>query len=234
VDITALSGEESEGKNRYRSVIAGMEFDDFIRLVARRDRGLMQRNKLRLIWELAVDSIGCTEGDSLDIESKMMVDGLMQIRETIRITCERIEEICLTFPEYRCLLSIPSFGPDVSSKVLAAIGNPYRFEKGNQVLRIAGYDLSAKRSGKTSDSAVPVITKKGKADLCYALYQAAFVASTQNKYFMTYYANKLHDREKERGIKTKMKIKLAAKMLIIAWTLMKKREPFDPTYLNLN
>jgi len=51
---------------------------------------------------------------------------------------------------------------------------------------------------------------------------------------MIYYANKLRDRERERGIKTKMKVKLAAKMLIIAWTLMKKREPFDPTYLNLN
>jgi transposase len=43
---------------------------------------------------------------------------------------------------------------------------------------------------------------------------------------MLYYANKLGGREKERGIKTKMKVKLAAKMLIIAWTLMKKRQSF--------
>jgi len=216
------------------SVMAGMAFDEFIGLVAPRDRGLMQRKKLRSIWELAVDSVGCTEGESLEFESKMMVDGLLQVREAIRITSERIEKICLTFPEYHYLLSIPGFGPDVSSTVLAAIGNPYRFEKGSQVLRIAGYDLSAKRSGKTSDNAVPVITKKGKADLRYALYQAALVASTRNKYFMLYYVNKLRGREKERGIKTKMKVKLAAKMLIIAWTLMKKREPFDPTYLNVN
>ncbi len=118
--------------------------------------------------------------------------------------------------------------------VLAAVGNPYRFEKGSQVLRLAGYDLGAKRSGKTSEGAVPVISKKGKAELRYALYQAALVASTRNKYFMLYYANKLRGREKERGIKTKMRVKLAAKMLLIAWTLMKKRRPFDPTYLNLN
>jgi hypothetical protein len=37
----------------------------------------------------------------------------------------------------------------------------------------------------------------------------------------------------EKGIKTKMKVKLAAKMLMIAWTLMKKKEPFDPDYLNI-
>jgi len=30
-----------------------------------------------------------------------------------------------------------------------------------------------------------------------------------------------------------MCVKLAAKMLVIAWTLMKKREPFDPAYLNI-
>jgi hypothetical protein len=30
-----------------------------------------------------------------------------------------------------------------------------------------------------------------------------------------------------------MKVKLAAKMLIIAWTLMKKKESFDPAYLNM-
>jgi len=38
-------------------------------------------------------------------------------------------------------------------------------------------------------------------------------------------------RERERGIKTKMKVKLTAKMLKIAWTLMKKNQGFDPDYL---
>jgi hypothetical protein len=30
-----------------------------------------------------------------------------------------------------------------------------------------------------------------------------------------------------------MHVKLAAKMLVIAWTLMKKREVFNPDYLNV-
>jgi hypothetical protein len=41
----------------------------------------------------------------------------------------------------------------------------------------------------------------------------------------------LRGRKRERGIKTKMKVKLAAKMLKIAWTLMKKNQGFDPDYL---
>jgi len=49
-----------------------------------------------------------------------------------------------------------------------------------------------------------------------------------------YYTNKLRGRERERGIKTKMRLKLAAKLLVIAWTLMKKKEPFNPDFLNMD
>jgi transposase len=42
---------------------------------------------------------------------------------------------------------------------------------------MAGLDLSAERSGKRSDAARPVLSKKGKAHLRYALYQAAMIAS---------------------------------------------------------
>ena len=97
---------------------------------------------------------------------------------------------------------------------------------------MAGLDLSANRSGKTSDTAIPVVSKKGKADLRYALYQAAFIASTQNKDFIRYYAQQLMGREKEKGINTKRKVKLSAKLLIIAWTIMKRKVPFDSSSFN--
>jgi transposase len=99
---------------------------------------------------------------------------------------------------------------------------------------MAGMDLNANRSGKGSDRAVPVISKKGSPHLRYALYQAAFIASCKNKYFIRYYTHTLRGREREKGIKTKMRVKLAAKMLVIAWTLMKKKEPFDPGYLKID
>ena len=87
--------------------------------------------------------------------------------------------------------------------------------------------MSADRSGKRTD-VTPVISKKGKADLRYGLYQAALIASTRNRQFMTYFTEKLKGREREKGIGTKMRVKLAAKMLVIAWTIMKKKEKFDP------
>jgi transposase len=215
------------------SMIAGMEYDEFIEMVAPRMKTLGQEGRLKSIWELAIDSIGCDGGQSLNFEAKLMVEDLQQTRDSIRAVDEHIEAICLHFREYRYLLSIPGFGPDISSKVLGAIGNPFRFTSGKQVLKLTGYDLSAHRSGKGSDSAVPVISKRGKASLRYALYQAAFIASTSNPHFIAYYTNKLRGREREKGIRTKMRVKLAAKMLIIAWTLMKRKEPFNPDYLKV-
>jgi len=50
---------------------------------------------------------------------------------------------------------------------------------------------------------------------------------------MAYFARMLQGRERERGIRTKMRVKLAAKLLVIAWTLMKRGESFNPEYLKV-
>jgi len=214
------------------SEIAQLDVDPFIQRVTCRRIGMEKRRRLEEVWEKAGESIGCEGVPGVDHEAKVMVEGLRQIREMIKETEDKIEELCQQFPHYQYLLTIPGFGPDVSAKVLGAIGEPDRFENGKQVLKLGGLDLSADRSGKDSDKAIPEISKRGKADLRYALYQAAFIASTKNRDFMLYYTSKLQGREKEKGIHTKMLVKLSAKMLLIAWTVMKKKEAFDPAYLN--
>jgi len=213
------------------SDIAQLDVDPFIERVTSRRITREKRGRLEEIWEKAAGSIGCDGVPGVGHEAKMMVEGLRQIREMIKETEQKIEELCKAFPEYQYLLTIPGFGPDVSSKVLGAIGDPDRFQNGKQVLKMGGLDLSADRSGKDSGRAIPEISKRGKADLRYALYQAALVASFKNRDMMIYYTNKIRGREREKGIHVKMRVKLAAKLLVIAWTLMKKREPFNPVYL---
>jgi len=192
--------------------IRRLSFKEFFHRVTSRSKGARQHERLRGIWEAASSSIGCRVGKTLEVEKsiKAHVSGLTH---------------------YELLLSIPGFGPYICAVVLAAVGNPHRFENRSQLLRLAGLDLSANRSGKRSSTAVPVISKRGKADLRYALYQAALVASSFNHHVMAYYRNLLTGREREPGIRTKMRVKLAAKLLIIAWTLMKNKEPFNPDRL---
>jgi transposase len=214
------------------SRITEMDVDPFIERVTSRRVSMEKRRRLEALWEKAGESIGCDEVPGVEHEAKVTVEGLRQIREMIKETDSKIQELCASFPEYQSLLSIPGFGPDVSAKVLGAIGDPDRFQNGKQVLKQAGLDLSANRSGKDSAKAIPQISKRGKADLRYALYQAALIASTKNRDFMRYYTSKLRGREKEKGIHRKVLVKLSAKMLLVAWTLMKKKERFDPIHLN--
>jgi len=214
-------------------VISGLEYDRFVRLVTAGKRGVGRQHRLGAIWQKASVSIGCDVGEAMKFEAKLMVESLSQIREVLGDTEAKIKQICLQFPEYPYLLTIPGFGPGVSSMVLGAIGDPFRFKTAKQVLKTAGLDLSADRSGNRVDTAVPVISKNGKAGLRYALYQGAMVASTKNRDFMIWFTNKLRGRDREKGIKTKMRVKLSAKLLVIAWTLMKRREPFNPDYLNI-
>ena len=215
-------------------MIARLEYKEFFDMVTTRRKGLRQHKHLYKIWQTAGKSIGCEAAEATIFEADLVVDHLKEVRACIRSIDLEIEDICSQIAEYKFLLTIPGFGPDVSSKVIAAIGNPFRFDKGSQVIKTSGYDLSANRSGKNSDKAVPVISKKGKADLRYALYQAAMVASTRNIHFIKYFTAKLRGREGEKGIKTKMRVKLASKLLVIAWTIMKKKEPFNPDCLILD
>lgn len=216
------------------AVLSNLQYDEFLRRIHHtQGRSLAQEKRLSAVWRNAPTSIGCEVVPSVEFEARMMVNMLGQIRMAIRDTQQQIKTVCREFPEYKYLLSIPGFGPDISAKALGAIGDPFRFERGSEVLKTVGLDLSASRSGKYSDGVTPSISKKGKSELRYALYQAALIASSRDKHFIAYFTNKLRGRQKEKGIKTKMRVKLAGKMLIIAWTLMKRKEFFDPKYLNI-
>jgi transposase len=213
--------------------LAAMAFGEFFQLVTTARRGIAQTLRLRKIHGLATESVGCPMGAAAEYEAELLVEKLKQVRNQIKETADLIEDFCLEFPEYSYLLTIPGFGPYISARVLASIGDPFRFEKRKQLIKMSGYDLCAKRSGKKSNDAVPVISKKGNSELRYALYQAANVAVSNIDLFRKYFTKLLRGRERERGIKTKMRVKLAAKMLVIAWTLMKKKEVFNPDYLNI-
>lgn len=211
--------------------IAAMDFQEFFHMVTTRDRGSVQRQRLRSIQEAARHSVGCEFGESVAFEAKMLVSNLTRMRESIAKTDAKIAQVCRQLPGYENILSIPGIGPVVASEVLAAIGDPHRFSKVTQVIKLAGLDLSASRSGKSAANITPKLSKRGKAALRYAMYQAALIATTRNKYFVEYFTRLIKGREREQGIKTKMRVKVTTKMLVIAWTLLKKGEKFQPEYL---
>lgn len=213
--------------------ISTMTFPQFVKQVTTTDRGSRQIGRLQSIYDAAAHSVGLPMKMADEFEARILVEDLRDLRKRIDLTMEQIEAACNGIGSYALLQTIPGFGPYIAALVLATIGAPERFNNQKQLIRLAGLDLCASRSGKKSDHAVPVISKKGDADLRYALYQAALIASYHNDDFRHLFNRMLQGRERERGIKPKMRVKLAGKMLIIAWTLMKKQEPFTPLYLRV-
>jgi transposase len=211
------------------AVLASLSDEELRQRLGSLGRTIAQRKRLSALKQQAASSIGCRFTGSVEFEGQNLVKLLKEVRRRRLDTEQQIEGACQQFKEYSYLLSIPGFGPTLSAMVLGAIGNPWRFQNGAQVLKMVGLDLSASSSGKSQGQ--PVVSKKGKAEIRYALFQAAMVASTRDKHFVAYFTDQLSGREKEKGIKTKKRVKLAAKMLMTAWTLMKKQERFDPKFL---
>ena len=211
--------------------IVDMGFSAFVDTVTGKDRGERRLQRLKKIYEAAEVSVGCPMDEEARFEAQMIAERMRRLREKVKQTEAHIEAVCRRFTWYHLLLTIPGFGPFVASTVLSCIGDPHRFDSRKSVIRLAGLDLNAKRSGKRSGSAVAVISKRGNTGLRYALYHASMIATASDKHFRELFTRYLSGREKERGIKTKMRVKLAAKMLVIAWTMMKNETVFNPELL---
>ena len=82
------------------SVIAGLEYDQFVSLVCPGSKNIRQQGRLEWIWKKAVDSIGCDAGEAAEFEAKVMVEELRHIREVIKETDAKIKDVCVRFPEY--------------------------------------------------------------------------------------------------------------------------------------
>jgi transposase len=216
------------------SVSAAMDYEEFVRRVTTRPVTVRQQRVLRAIWQQAASSIGCAAGDAVASEARVLVEGIGALRETIRAVEAKIHTLCHSSASYPYLISIPGVGPHIAATLIGVIGTPYRFRTAREVLKLAGLDLSAHRSGARSLTATAVISKRGNAALRYALVQAAFIAARTHPVVGRWFTHQLHSRGRHPGSVMKVRVKLAAKLLVIAWTLMKKEEPFNPQYFTLS
>jgi len=210
------------------SDIAQMDFETFWKRIAKPRWGKRQVGRVRAVWEGAKESVGCALNDAVRWEAPQVGKRLTALREELQETEDRMVQSARRLPGYASVISVPGIGPAVAAMTLAALGDPHRFQHPRQVLRTAGLDLCASRSGKASERVVPKISKQGKPMLRYALVQGARVAARSSEPVRAYFTKLLEGRAQERGIRGKRTVKLASKLLVVAWTLMKKGEVFDP------
>jgi transposase len=216
------------------TTIAGMTFEAWVKRVHPTAKRRATHTHLRAIYAAAKTSIGTVgAGAAMQTEATVLAKQWQGLETELQALETQIQAIAMAHPSYGALVSIPGVGPQTAATLLSIIGDPFRFRSAKQVLRLAGFDLVASRSGERSAHAQPCLSKCGNATLRYALVQAATIGSNANPLFRAYLATRLLRREKEPGIKTKLRVKLAAKLLLMAWTLMKTGQTFDPQRFGL-
>jgi transposase len=142
---------------------------------------------------------------------------------------ELIAQLAQRRPGYASVRTIPAMGPRVAAMVVAELGEPHRCRRRHQVLRRAGLDLiRAPRSGPGSDHGRPRISRRGNAALRTALMHTARVALRCDPTIRAWFTKGLAGRTHERGVRRKREVKLAAKLLVVAWRLIERGGMFDP------
>lgn len=79
------------------TIMKGLSFEEFVQLVTSGRIRSDQERRLRTIWEKAVFSIGCEAGEAVAFEAELMVERLRGIREVLKATEAKIEEVCKQF-----------------------------------------------------------------------------------------------------------------------------------------
>ena len=173
-----------------------------------------------MIWLKAKNSIAIPKNENVEIEIKFVLEEIKMLQNNLKEMNEKIKSFSLQSEDYKLLLTIPGFGPVITSIFLAHVGNIENYSKASQLTKLAGLDLEYKQSGKYHGKAK--ISKKGNSLLRYALCSAANHAK-KNKIIKLYFTKK----NNSKAFTTKLRIKLADKLLRAAYAVLKNKTPFN-------
>ncbi len=122
------------------------------------------------------------------------------------------------------LCTIPGVGQITACSLLAETDGFKLFKSRGQVIKYSGYDIVSHQSG-SSVNGKSHISKKGNSHVRGALHLPSWSARRKGVF------KKVYDRQLERsGSKSSALVAVQRKLLIIAYTLIKKGEDFDPNY----
>jgi len=117
------------------------------------------------------------------------------------------------------LMQIPGYGLLTSMILLAAVGDISRFSHAKKLVGYAGLGAGVHDSGKKHQE--KSITKQGRKELRWALVQAAWAAVRSDPYWKAQYQRLTEVKHPNKAI-----VAIARRLLVSAWHILTKREPY--------
>lgn len=167
--------------------IANMHLTRLTNLLYKTSRGHFNKQSAIALKELARNSVG-TKNDTLSlqitqsiIQIELFTTQLDEVEDTINDIMDSMDSVIKT---------IPGIGNLNGGMIIGEIGDIHRFESPCKLLAYAGLDPSVYQSGKFSASHTKM-SKRGSKLLRYALINAAWQLTLNNKTFKDYYDLKI-------------------------------------------
>jgi transposase len=167
--------------------IANMHLTRLTNLLYKTSRGHFNKQSAIALKELARNSVG-TKNDTLSlqitqsiIQIELFTEQLDEVEDTINDIMDSMDSVIKT---------IPGIGNLNGGMIIGEIGDIHRFESPCKLLAYAGLDPSVYQSGKFNASHTRM-SKRGSKLLRYALINAAWQLTLNNKTFKNYYDLKI-------------------------------------------
>ena len=212
--------------------IRNTSFKEFYAQLAKTGRITTQKKqRIYNVWHKAADSIGCSLNAAMKLESKFVLQDLELVKNQLERIDREINSACCNSEEYKSLIQIPGFGPIYTGIFLAVVKDIKKFNHSDQIVKLAGLDLEYSQSGKYQSKSRS--SKKGNALLRYALC-GAVNGALKHKDFNEIFDQQLKRKGDNKDNRRILKVKLAVKMIRIAYAVLSKKEPFDIEKIKLN
>lgn len=163
--------------------IAAMNLTKLSNLLRKASQGRFKKDTAIALKELASKSVG-TKNHTLSLQISQSIIQIelydQQLQELDMIIKSLMDEIDSV------IKSVPGIGIHNGAAILGEIGDIHRFHSSCQLLAYAGLDPSVNQSGKFSAQHTRM-SKRGSKMLRYALINAAWQATLNNKTLKDYY-----------------------------------------------
>ena len=182
--------------------------------------------KLRHAHRLAASSVGLKEeAHALQLIARLHLENLDVLQSQLKQVEQALVTTFMALPEAPYLLSVPGLGVITAATILAEIGDPSRYRRGRQLIKLAGTQPVPNTSGRKTRSATPM-SGQGRPRLRTALYFACLRLVHRDEAFARSY-QQLQQREKNPLTGMQALGVLMNKLLRILWALMRDQTYYD-------
>ncbi|HEX7542100.1 MAG TPA: IS110 family transposase [Anaerolineales bacterium] len=212
------------------AIIRQLTVEDFIVQVRAAYSGKkLHVSKLHRVHQLAVSSIGVTEGlRAIQLAIQVHLVELQTFQKQLKRVTNAMTTCLATLPEAPYLLSVKSLQTVSAAIFLAEVGDPKRYQAAAQWVKLAGIQPAPNTSGKKQRSQTPM-SHQGRARLRTMLFFTCLRMVRFDEHFAQIYAN-LQRRQNNPLTKMQALGVLMNKLLHILWALIHNQTFYNPSF----